>query len=293
MPDDLLGPLGDGPLPPLAPAAAVRARGDQRRRRGAAVLAGATALSLVLGAAAASALLSGDERDALQARPAPSVSTSPSPASEPSPQGSPTAGPTATPGSPAEPSPTRTQRAYEVSDLVLTTADADRAEPGDWAPNGNADEGPLLDPCPGGTAYPRDADRTGDASTVLESRREAGGTGLLQQVARYSSEAAAQDAFTGYGRAVRGCPTKTDEGTTARHEVLDESRSGGVRTLLVRFSSTCPEQCVGSYEYYAVQQRGDAVSVLVVGYGEDGDPGVDVLTPFADLEAEKLRDVVR
>ena len=46
MSDDLLTPLADGAVPPLAPAALVRAAGERRRRRQR-VLAGAAALMLV------------------------------------------------------------------------------------------------------------------------------------------------------------------------------------------------------------------------------------------------------
>lgn len=184
--------------------------------------------------------------------------------------------------------PAATAAPPDVSTLLLTVADANAAEPGAWTRESQDVEGPLLDPCPGGTAYPRDGDRVDTAVTELVSRREAGGTSVVQTVARYRDEAAAQDAAEGYERAVRACPTKTDEGITATHEVLGTTTIDGVRTTLVRFSTTCPSECVGSYEYYAVQHRADVVSVLVVGYGEDGDPGVDVVRPFAREAAEHL-----
>ena len=294
MPDDLLGPLGDGPLPPLAPAAAVRARGDQRRRRGAAALAGATALSLVLGAGAASLLLGGEERDALQADPQPRVTSSPSAEPTPTPATSPA--PTQVPSpratQQAAPAPTSTRRpARPATGLLLTIEDAARAEPGDWRREGQDVEGPLLDPCSGGAAYPRDADVRESAATELLSRREAGGTSVVQTVAKYDTEEAARDAAAGYERAVRACPEREGdpqvEGSGRRHEVVSEEDVEGVPTLLVRSESTC-EGCVFGYAYFAVQQSGDVVSVLVAEIGEDGDPGVDLVRPFAREAARKL-----
>ena len=77
--------------------------------------------------------------------------------------------------------------------------------------------GPLLDPCAGDTAYPRDADRVVRTGIGLTALPQAGGTDLRQTVAR---------------------------------------------------------------------------CVLVVGYGEDGDPGVAIAWPFAAIAAEKLPAVV-
>lgn len=69
MPTDLLGPLGDEPVPPLTPAAVVRARGEQRSRRRRAALAGATALTLALAGGVGIALGVPAGTDALRPEP--------------------------------------------------------------------------------------------------------------------------------------------------------------------------------------------------------------------------------
>lgn len=324
MPDEMFRPLGDGAVPPLAPAATVRARGDQRRARTRAALAGTGALAVVLAFAGGYALVGGEERDALRPPPAagsPSPQASPpaydengclvqvpaepggavpaiclpSPVATPGPVPSvaPSPGPSTAVAPPA--APTAAPRAYDVLDVVVTLQDADRAEPGDWADTTTDDDGPLLDPCGGGTAYPRDTDRVVRTRIGLTALREAGGTDLRQTVARYSSQEAAGDAFDGYGRAVAGCPSTPvpdgPSGNTLTHELLETTGRGAERTAVFRQVSSCP-QCSGGYEYYAVQQVDDAVSVLVVGHGEDGDPGIAVLRPFAAIVAERLAATV-
>ena len=191
---------------------------------------------------------------------------------------------------PDPPTPTTTPDGRPLTGLVLGVPEAQRAEPGSWTADGAADEGPVLDPCAGGTAYPADAQKTDDASTFLVATREAGGTDLVQQVARYRSAGAARGAWDGYRRAVEGCPTKPPsgpEGSTTTHEVVGTEEAAGVRTLFVREATTC-DACSGAYAYYAVQQRADVVSVLSVAHGEDGDPGVDVVQPFAAEAAALL-----
>lgn len=325
MPDEMFRPLDDGSVPPLAPAATVRARGDQRRARSRAAFAGTGALAVALAFAGGYALVGGEERDAV--RP-PVAGTSPSPAVSPpaydengclalvpaepggpvpgsclaSPAPTRDAAPSVAPSPAAstaaspQPSPTAAPRTYDVLAVLVTLQDADRAEPGSWADTTTDDDGPLLDPCAGGTDYPRDADRVSRTATTLTAVREAGGTELRQTVARYVSPAAASDAFDGYGRAVRGCPSRpVTEGppeATLTHELVETSGSGTDRTVLFRRVSSCPE-CSGGYEYSAVQQLDDAVSVLVVGQGEDGDAGVAIVRPFAAVVAKKLQAAVR
>ena len=157
-------------------------------------------------------------------------------------------------------------------------------------------EAVLLDPCPGGTTYPRDADRTDAASVALVSDEEGAPTSLEQQVARYPSAAIARDAFEGYRRAVAACPTRTTGTVTVRHELVGSGRRGGVETLLVRWSSsdTQPDAAVlCCFQYYAVQRSADAVSVLVAASGGDGDPQVALLEPFAEAAGARLATVVR
>ncbi len=314
--DDRLAALGDGPVPPLAPASDLRARGARRRTRARAALGGGAAVVVLLAGGGAYAALSGPPEQLDTASPTPSPSPTPSdaypscptaPVTEPVvcyggsyETGVPTPTPrpgkpavsappaTAAPSTPDSPMPSPSARpARSLTKGVLTLQDADAAEPGDWTFSGNADEGPVLDPCPGGTRYPRDADRTADASTILTAKREAGGTQVLQQVARYPSSDVAQDAAAGYVRAVRGCPSTTDEGTTTTYEVVRVTTAGPTTTY-VRQATTTGDGYLGTAQYYAVQQLGDVVSVLVVGHGEDGDPGVRVAEPFAARAAARL-----
>jgi len=58
-------------------------------------------------------------------------------------------------------------------------------------------------------------------------------------------------------------------------------------------STTAPCRRWPRPQYYAVQQLDDAVGVLVVGQGEDGDAGVAIARPFAAVVAEKLQAAVR
>ncbi len=207
-------------------------------------LAAAGVLALLV--AGGVALLGGDPgtQDGPQAAPR---STGPVavPPSSPPPASSaaPAAAPSTAPAGPPSASPTRPLAPPPAGDLLLTTRDADRAEPGDWRREGQDVEGALLDPCEGGTAYPRDADVMDSAATVLVAEREAGGTTAVQTVARYTSRAAAQDAAAGYVRAVQGCPEEprdSPEGGTVSHAVVGRATVGGVATTYVRRASRCP-----------------------------------------------------
>ncbi len=303
---DRLSAFGaDAPVPALPGADAARTRGGQRRVRVRAGLAGTGAAVLLLAGAGAFTLLDGPggtrstlDIAAPSATPTPSSVASPpaSPSPTPSAAGTPSPvlrasdAPSTTPSAAPSRSPSAAPR--DLTGRVLTVADADRAEPGSWTREGFADEGPVLDPCPGGTRYPRDADRLSDATTLLRSTREAGGTEVAQQVGQYPSEAVARDAAAGYLRAVRGCAERTDDKApggprTTRYEVLRTTTVGGAATSYLKRSVTC-DACVGAYTYYAVQQRGDLVSVLLAAHGEDGDPGVDTVEPFAREAAARL-----
>ena len=191
---------------------------------------------------------------------------------------------------------------YELADAALTPEDLAQVEAGAWGPlEPTVDDGLLLDPCPGGTAYPRDVDRVARSSGGLVLLREAGGTDVVQQLARYSSVAAASDAFDGYGRAVEGCPVRPVEGLPEqvwRHEVVASTDADGVRTALVQAKTGCEQDCGGAgpsylgFAYYAVQQRGDAVVLTRVAVGEDGDPGLDDARPFFAAAEDRLRATV-
>lgn len=104
--DDRLSALSDTPVPALLPAAAVRARGDQRRRRQTAVV-GATAV-LAIAALGGVALGTGQEpQDALRVASTPnaSPSTSPPPSADPTPTAQPTPTAEPTPSETVEPTP--------------------------------------------------------------------------------------------------------------------------------------------------------------------------------------------
>lgn len=234
----------------------------------------------------------GQQADRQQAAPADDPTASASAATAPPATGS------------ASPRPSPTARDIDLADALLTAAllTAEDAagveagvEAGTWETVAAPDDGPLLDPCPGGTAYPRDADRVKRASVELSITREVGGTGFVQQLASYRSAATATDAAAGYRRAVEGCPTKSSgadlPGGTTRHDVVDTFTTGEVTTVLIRWESSCPD-CVGAYEYYAVQLIDQVVSVTVVGIGEDGDPGTEFARRYADVTARTLQRVV-
>jgi len=200
------------------------------------------------------------------------------PSPMPTPDAAPPVATSPTPG-PSAPAP------VPVQDLLLTAADAQETESGDWTRGGVDVKGPLLDPCAGGTAYPRDADIVDSAVTMLETRREAGGTTAVQTLARYSSAEAAADATGGYERAVRGCPGSTEPEAYETYGVATSEARGQTLTVIVRSARGC---AVCYAQYFAVQQRGDLVSVLSVAYGEDGDPGVASIEPYLSLVSDKL-----
>jgi hypothetical protein len=118
-----LSALSGGPDPVLASAAAVKARGDQRKQRGRLLVAGAAALVLLAGAGTAVALAGGSKPDALQV-------------SDPTPSSSPAAG------------------VPDPAGYVLSADDAARASGGTWQAEQVVDD-PLLPlvVCPTGDGY--------------------------------------------------------------------------------------------------------------------------------------------
>jgi len=286
MPDDLFSPWGEVQVPPMASAATVRARGDRRRRRSQAVLAGAGALVVALALTGGLALAGGGRQVVQPGTPVPSSSAPTPPTSEATPTG--------------EPAPS-TAPSYELADAAFTPEDLARVEAGAWDYlDVVTDDGLLLDPCPGGTTYPSDVDRVARSSAGLVLLREAGGTEVVQQLARYVDVTAATEAFDGYRRAVEGCPVKPVEGLpdqVFRHEVLESSDDDGLRSVLVRAKTGCDASCAGGafylgFSYFAVQQVGDAVVLTRVAVGEDGDPGLDDALPFFAAAQDRLRDTV-
>jgi len=118
---DLLGSLVAGPDPVLAASSDVRARGEQRRRRSHALVAGAAALVVAVGAGTAVALVSGGRPDALV---------------------------------PTAPTPTPATVVAAPGAYLPTPEDANRAAGGEWDPGAPvSDQGLLLHICPLGEGF--------------------------------------------------------------------------------------------------------------------------------------------
>ena len=225
---DLLAALSDAPLPPLATAAQVRARGDQRRARSRALLAGAGAAVVLLGAGATYALGTGP--DTLRtAAPAPSrapaAATSPAtPTPTPAPTQTPTATATATappppaPPTPASPSASATASASSspspVRDVAVPAAAlVDAADLGAYwvrtASSRSAAE-PALDPC--GEGLPGASDVVAHVSGDYGMRDADGpvpeSAGFSQQVVRYPSAERAAEAAAQVRASVGRCPVQ-------------------------------------------------------------------------------------
>lgn len=302
--DARLAALGATMPPGLPGADAARRRGDQRRRHtqfgaagaGAVVVAGALMAGFALGGGGTDRVSIPDRADQPTATASPSTSTSPSVSASPSTSASPESSVSPLPASSAPspaagastattPSPVPpTAVAVPVRQLLLTTTDAQRAEAGNWSAEKTPNQLPLLNPCQGGTAYPQDANRTDTADAAVSAKREAdGGTTVRQSLARYRDAASAAQATRGYERAVRACPGGNTEQDRRTDSVVSSGTRNGVFTVVVRAA-----QEPFYAQYFAVQQRGNLVSVLSVAYGSDGDPGVESIQPYLPVVADKL-----
>jgi hypothetical protein len=188
-----------------------------------------------------------------------------------------------------------TRSRASAAQLLLTPREADEAESGYWQRIGEGDGGTLLDPCNGGTPYPRDRERREQAGVELTAEREVGATELVQQAALYRSSASAAAAFDDLAAAVARCPERADAptgGGVTRHEIAAEEVRDGVRSLLVRQDGRCPG-CSPTSTYYVVQQVEDAVAVLRVTGGRTGSDGLSQARAFADVLAQRLAAAVR
>ncbi len=156
--------------------------------------------------------------------------------------------------------------------------------------------GPLLDPC-GEADFPRADDVVASDERAMGSQREAGGSGLAQEVFRYASPRAAADASIGYADAVERCPERqspqSPEGYTDRYSVVEQTDADGVQRLLVRRQPCMPQgQCAAHFRTYLfAAQAGDGVTVGDYGIGEDGDPE-DAARALLVAAAEQLAAAV-
>lgn len=275
-PLDRLAALGDGDPLPLAPADAVRARGEQRRRHGRTAL-GAAGAAVLLAAGAALGLGVADRTpDSLgPAAPGPS-----SPA--------------------ASPSPPATSEPASEEDELLTPQDAAAARPGTWTVGELRDrpgDPSPLDPC-GGTAYPLDAKRVHVADRALV---HADGQRLLQQVARYDTEASAAAAVQGYRRAVEGCysrdlaePAATPPSRRFHQLAAEPGRSRfGDDALFVKAYTGCSaeQHCDSEPARYSVVRDGAWVVVLELAATERDAESLAVAEQLAQTTHRALQRV--
>jgi hypothetical protein len=177
-----LSALSTGPVPALAPAADVKARGEQRRNRARVALAGAAALVVVAGAGTAVALADRGKPDALQ------IANTPTPV----------AGPT------EEPTDAPTQTAVP-NGVFPSASELAQQLPEAWT------AGPVTQPVPSDEYDRCDANvRLAQQRTGLATRdyMAAGGRHLVTlSVALYASEDEAAGAFGHELEAMRRCPT--------------------------------------------------------------------------------------
>ncbi len=177
---------------------------------------------------------------------------------------------------------------WSAEDALLDVADARQVEPGAWQRE-TSPGGRVLDPCPGRTPRREDAAVRDSAEGGLVLRREAGGTGVDQEVYRYPSARLAAAALDGYERAVRRCPREPGSvrGTTTLYDVARREADA----LYVRVG--CAGECVPWPVYVAVVRVGDGLAVVEAGWGEDGDPGLAFAQRWGRAAAAELRAVRR
>lgn len=285
---DRLAGLGSGPAPRMSTASEVRARGEQRRRRGRAALTGTGIAVLLMGGAGAWALTERDTREGLQVaeEDAPEEVVCFGGGVEPVEEGTvvprdevcPEQTPSSSPEQSASPEPAESDdpSTGDVSTALLTPEEAAQAEAESWRYGDEEPEpGPLLDPCDERT-FPRAEDVRASDEGVLQWRREESGAIVRQEVFRYRSAEAAQQAFAEYADRVQRCPRRPvpddPNGSTTRFDVVDRTEAGGGQQLLVR-QTACNPACIANFRsYLAVAQQADLLTVLTYGQFVDGDP---------------------
>jgi hypothetical protein len=236
MPDDLnLTSLASSPVPALAPAADIRARGEQRSRRSRAVIAGTAALVVLAGAGTAVAL-------ADHGRPNSLVPADPSGSAEPS----------------ATPAPV--DEADPVSWAAFPTLATIRSiVPGDWV------SGPVesLDGSPGdydrcdvtrSLDVPQPGIHTRGAHTV------AGTAFAWFELSDYGSAGAATTVLRATASGIRTCPTVTTDGPGAGSQetsaVESSTADGFVVTKVDRECQRDHADCHDSTSRYATVRIG-------------------------------------
>lgn len=298
--DAHLSALDDGPVPPLAAASVVRARGDQRRRRTRAVLATAVAV-LVASLAGTVALQGGGGRsDALRVAdpvttPEPNPSVCYDASYESLPEGSSVGAgscPSPKPTPPPENLIPEGEQPPPPSPALLTPEQASRAEQPGWTVDDPpAGPGPLFDPCADGTVPFVNATRFG-AFRAMASEREAGGSRLVQSVVGFYDDRDAAAAFEEHAAAVVRCPETAVEGAegyTTRFTVVSRSAEQGGQRMLVQVQPCAPQNaCTAHFRSYLfVAQTGNSLTTASYGILEDGDPEQDARA-LLDAAAQAL-----
>lgn len=173
-------------------------------------------------------------------------------------------------------------RSWALADAFLSPTQAGEAEglalsEGRWRTTDpyEPDPAPLADPCGEGTVtLPGDVRESGERA--MGSSREHGGSGLTQEVYRYSSSVIARDAYLEYAERYVRCSEVQDPngpaGSTIRSAIVE---SGGQEAdrLLVRRVPCQDGVCADQWSTYVMLARaGDALVVAGYTIAEDGDP---------------------
>lgn len=279
--DDRFDALRAAPVPPLPGAAAARLRGERRTRRTRVALAGAGAVVVAVAITAGAALgAGGGGTQTLPLATSPPVEPPPPP-----PPTEPAEEPRVEPsGAPWVP-----QQAF------LSPDDAAAAEQPGWAPVAPGSTETLLDPCgEGAVAMPPGAVLAVERVT-LSSRREAGGSSLVQEVTRYDGAASAGVAFDAYTDRVARCdgrPMPGDPGAVERLMAEVGAGPGGLRTALIRRVPCYGDACTDHFATYALlAQAGDGLALAEYAIAEDGDPADDARALLEALGARLLETV--
>lgn len=257
--DDLLRSLASGPVPALAPAEAVRRRGDQRRRRTRAAVAGASAAVVLAVGGIAVAVT-----DEATGRPDSLVPA--------------TSGPTPSEPTFAPPEPIDTSRLVSPAAL-LPPSEAAAIEPGEWVgAGGDPDSSVRLMAC----EQPREPLALGGYSGTLTRGGPSDMDVVHQQVLRFGSTALAGEALDQVRADVVRCPRRaadSEDGTGyAENRLLP--LSGGAVGVAQR-AADCA-RCASGTRYWAVVAEGPYVGYLSVSRDAR-------LQTWADAVRERLR----
>lgn len=261
----------DGDPVPLAPAEAVRARGEQRRRtaRTTAALAG-TAMVLAAGTAFGLSLGGGSAPDSLgPASPAPTVAPSEEELAA-TPAATSTTAPTTSPTPAPDP-------------VLLTAADARASRSGTWSA-GSPPDAPLLAPCEKPSAYAPVTRSAGTSLTHTDGQR------LRQSVLTYQDEAGATRSLAGLRAEVDRCPSRElGDGRTRYLGPTDEPGSRLTDALFVEAGTGCGEPgspCDDERARYAAFRVDRTVVVLELAYVDQQPRTTDTVHALAEQLAQ-------